>query len=171
MARGVDQGTRWYEKGWRCNHECWGYDLAQINHYAIKSREDFILKRLRGTANAGNNKDRINAEYWAKYDLNATEDATIWTGGIRAEMDKLLADADLAALYRASLDSAHRTLALQKENEGVQHFIATGELSEADREEQEKQERRARRKARREKERAKTQAARAAGDDAKIAAE
>ncbi|MEM6478278.1 MAG: glycosyltransferase family 2 protein [Pseudomonadota bacterium] len=164
---GIDQGTRWYENGWRCNAECYGYDLAQINHYAIKSREDFILKRLRGTANAGNNKGRINHEYWEKYDINATEDATIWTAGIRAELDKLLSDPDLAALHRAALDSAHRTLAAQKENEGVRHFIETGELSQADREEIEKQERRARRKAQREKEREEKQKKRAKGEEAR----
>ncbi|MEM8591997.1 MAG: glycosyltransferase family 2 protein [Pseudomonadota bacterium] len=125
---GVDMGTRFYEKGWRCNGHSYGYDLVQINHYAIKSREDFILKRLRGTANAGSNKDRINAGYWGKYDLNATEDRSIHTAGIRAEMARLLEDRDLAALHRAAIDSAQRTLELQKRNPVVQAFIETGEF-------------------------------------------
>jgi len=123
---GKDVGDRFYKKGWRCNEESYGYDLAQINHYAIKSREDFILKRLRGTANAGNNKDRINEAYWEKYDLNATNDTSIYTGSLRAELAKLLADEDLAALHRAAIDSARRTLADQKQDEEVRIFIETG---------------------------------------------
>ncbi|MEM9435827.1 MAG: glycosyltransferase family 2 protein [Pseudomonadota bacterium] len=125
-GNGVEQGTRFYEKGWRCNKECYGYKIGQINHYAIKSREDFILKRLRGTANAGNNKDRINAEYWAKYDLNATSDASIYTGSIRAEMSKLLADEDLAALQRASILSARKLIEDQKKDASLTAFIETG---------------------------------------------
>ena len=129
---GVDQGTRFYEKGWRCNTESMGYDLAQINHYAIKSREDFILKRLRGTANAGSNKNRINEEYWGKYDLNATVDQTIYTGSLRAELAKLLADEELAVLQRASIDSARRTLADQMKDDGVRAFVETGAFPKED---------------------------------------
>ena len=123
---GINLGTHLYEKGWRFNARSVGYNLAQVNHYAIKSREDFILKRLRGTANAGNNKDRINEIYWAKYDLNATSDATIKTDAIRGEMDKLLSDNDLAVLYRASIDSARRTLADQMKIPEVKTFVETG---------------------------------------------
>ncbi|MEM1236807.1 MAG: glycosyltransferase family 2 protein [Pseudomonadota bacterium] len=131
-GNGEEQGTRFYQKGWRCNKECYGYALGQINHYAVKSREDFVLKRLRGTANAGNNKDRINEEYWGKYDLNATEDSTIYTGSIRAEMSKLLVDQDLQALQRAAIDSARRTLRDQKRNSDVATFVETSVFPDQD---------------------------------------
>ncbi len=129
---GVDMGDRFYQKGWRHNGESYGYALAQVNHYAIKSREDFILKRLRGTANAGNNKDRINSGYWTKYDLNAVPDDTIDTSGIRAKLDELMKDADLAALQRASVDSARRTIALQSRMDDIQAFLETGQLPAPD---------------------------------------
>ncbi|MEL6701944.1 MAG: hypothetical protein AAFO58_09750, partial [Pseudomonadota bacterium] len=126
---GHDVGSRYYEKGWRSNPETVGYALAQVNHYAIKSREDFLLKRLRGTANS-KNKDRINPSYWRKYDLNATHDATIPSAGVRDEMQRLLADPDLAVLYRASLDSARRTLADQKTDPVWAKFVEDGSFPE-----------------------------------------
>ncbi|MEO1704786.1 MAG: glycosyltransferase family 2 protein [Pseudomonadota bacterium] len=122
---GIDLGDVLYEKGWRLRSETYGYGLAQVNHYAIKSREDFILKRLRGTANA-KNKDRINTEYWGKYDLNATEDTSIDTSAIRHELASLRADPDLAALERASIDSARRTLEDQRQIKDVRRFIRDG---------------------------------------------
>lgn len=127
---GVDMGDKYYAKGWRSGVESYGYALGQINHYAIKSREEFLLKRLRGTANS-KNKDRIDTGYWRKYDLNACHDATIHTDGIASELDKLMADTDLAALYRASIDSARRTIAYQLTDPTWAHFVEEGRFHEA----------------------------------------
>lgn len=121
---GRDVGDVFYAKGWRSRSETVGYDLAQINHYAVKSREDFLIKRLRGTANS-KNADRISMEYWDKYDINNTEDRSIPTAGIRPQMDLLLADPDLAALYRASIDSARRTIAREKNAKDVLDFLGS----------------------------------------------
>ena len=113
--------------GWRTGKDTWGKDLAQVNHYAIKSREDFLLKRLRGTANS-KNKGRIDMEYWDRYDLNANEDRTIKTDGIRAIMNKWLADPDLAALHRACLHCARLVLDYQLEIPEFAKFVETGEF-------------------------------------------
>ncbi|WP_255449604.1 glycosyltransferase family 2 protein [Shimia ponticola] len=120
---GQDTGDRYYAKGWRSGPATVGYAHAQINHYAIKSREDFLLKRLRGTANS-KNKSRISMEYWEKYDINTNVDTTIPTDGLRSRIDALLEDADLAALYRASIDSARRTIDREKSSEDVVEFLA-----------------------------------------------
>ena len=79
-------GGKILEKGWRNNKDSIGYSLAQVNHYAIKSREEFLLKRLRGTANS-KNKDRIDMGYWDKYDINTDEDLSIPTDAIQPQID------------------------------------------------------------------------------------
>ncbi|MEL6573301.1 MAG: glycosyltransferase family 2 protein [Pseudomonadota bacterium] len=119
---GEDLGDRFYEKGWRSNKHCYGYALAQVNHYATKSRQDFLLKRLRGTANA-KDKDRISMKYWNKYNINNTEDASITTGELRPRIDALLEDSDLAALHRATVDSCRRTIAREMDSGDVKSFI------------------------------------------------
>ena len=126
---GHDTGDKFYAKGWRSGPATVGYALAQINHYAIKSREDFLLKRLRGTANS-KDKSRISMEYWDKYDINTNVDTTIPTSGIRARIDALMADDDLAALYRASIDSALRTIAREKSSKDVTEFLAAAKPQE-----------------------------------------
>lgn len=122
---GLDVTERLMVKGWRSNKESLGYSMAQVNHYAIKSREDFLLKRLRGTANS-KNKDRIDTEYWGKYDLNANPDNSIKTDGIRPFLDEWMTDADLAALVRACSECSRRALAYQLEVPEYKTFIETG---------------------------------------------
>ncbi|MGR3660208.1 MAG: glycosyltransferase family 2 protein [Paracoccaceae bacterium] len=118
------------QKGWRSNNDSLGYSLAQVNHYAVKSREDFLLKRLRGTANS-KNKDRINMEYWQKYDLNANEDTTIPTDQIFGIIEEWLKDPDLAALNRACLHNSRLVLDYQMEVPEFRRFVDTGEWDEA----------------------------------------
>ncbi|KAA9009326.1 glycosyltransferase family 2 protein [Histidinibacterium aquaticum] len=122
---GAELGEHILHKGWRSNAETVGYSLAQMNHYAIKSREDFLLKRLRGTANS-KNKDRIDMEYWDKYDINTVPDASIPTEGIRPVLDEWMKDSDLAALVRACHDCARRVLDYQLKVADFRTFIDTG---------------------------------------------
>ncbi|WP_281982766.1 glycosyltransferase family 2 protein [Thalassorhabdomicrobium marinisediminis] len=124
-AAGQPMGEKYLQKGWRGNAENVSNAFAQVNHYAIKSREDFLLKRLRGTANS-KNKGRIDMDYWDKYDINTHEDTTIRTDGIRAQMDAWLADPDLAALARACADCSQRVLDYQLTVPEFRTFIDTG---------------------------------------------
>jgi hypothetical protein len=127
-AAGQPMGDKYLHKGWRGNEENVTNKFAQVNHYAIKSREDFLLKRLRGTANS-KNKDRIDMEYWDKYDINTIEDTTIPTTGIRAQMDEWLEDGDLAALSRACADCSQRVLDYQLTVAEFRTFIDTGHFA------------------------------------------
>ena len=124
-AAGKPMGEKYLTKGWRGSEDNVTNEFAQVNHYAIKSREDFLLKRLRGTANT-KNKDRIDMEYWGKYDINTNEDHTIKTDGIRAQMDEWLVDSDLAALARACFECSLRALDYQLETPEFRTFIDTG---------------------------------------------
>jgi len=125
---GRDLGAAMHRDGWRTNREQLGYEFGQINHYAIKSREEFLLKRLRGTANS-KNKDRIDTGYWDKFDLNACADTSIRAGGVVAAMDELLRDDQLATLHHASFDTARRTIDKQLEDPVWRGFVETGKFT------------------------------------------
>ncbi len=119
-------GGKIIDKGWRSSKDSLGYKNAQVNHYAIKSREDFLLKRLRGTANS-KNKDRIDMEYWDKYDINTNEDTSIDTSAVREIMNDWLSDPDLAGIHRAVLETTRRALEYQLRVDDYQKFVDTGE--------------------------------------------
>ncbi|MEL6644490.1 MAG: glycosyltransferase family 2 protein [Pseudomonadota bacterium] len=52
-----------------------GTSLVQLNHYSLRSAEDFLVKRRRGLPNR-RDKD-VDAAYWAERNLNTVEDASI----------------------------------------------------------------------------------------------
>ena len=122
---GLDLGEAFYAKGWRSGASQIGYEYATVYHYAVKSREEFLLKRLRGTANS-KNKDRLNWGYWKKFDLNECLAPGIRTDGLEAAMKVLAADEDIAALLRACDDSVRRTLDYLVQHPPLQQFIVTG---------------------------------------------
>lgn len=127
-ADGKPMGDQYLRKGWRGSANNVTGEGAQVNHYAIKSREDFLLKRLRGTANS-KNKNRIDMEYFEKYDINTNPDNTIPTSGIRPIMDEWLSDTDLAALVRACHECSRRVLAYQLEVPEYRDFVETGNFA------------------------------------------
>ncbi|WP_116084266.1 glycosyltransferase family 2 protein [Tropicimonas sp. IMCC34011] len=130
-ASGQDMGDRIVQKGWCFNASTIGWDHAQVNHYAIKSREEFLLKRLRGTANS-KNKGRIDMGYWEKFDLNANEDRSIRTDALEREIASLLEDEALKALRDAAIETCRRTIDAQMQDEALRRFVETGIYSEED---------------------------------------
>ena len=69
---------------------------AHLNHYLLKSREEFTLKRSRGHASRSLEdvaKIHIDEEFWNSHDLNSAEDHVIQShlGALRAEMARLSA--------------------------------------------------------------------------------
>lgn len=59
---------------WRLNKNQVGYDLAQVNHYGVKTREEYLLRRLRGDVLDNNSK--YNAEYFGVFDRDEIEDTS-----------------------------------------------------------------------------------------------
>lgn len=129
-ASGQPMGEKYLESGWRSNKHIVSYEFAQMNHYAIKSREEFLLKRLRGTANS-KDKSRIDLGYWDKFDLNAQEDTSLRSGDLEGRIAEMLEDTDLAALQRASVDSALRTIEMQLEDPELRAFVEAGDVGVA----------------------------------------
>ena len=66
--------TQW-PRFWRMNMSTWGYDLAQINHYAVRSAESFLVKRERGRVNHVDREQGTN--YWFRMNINAEADRSI----------------------------------------------------------------------------------------------
>ncbi|TNF62986.1 MAG: glycosyltransferase family 2 protein [Rhodobacteraceae bacterium] len=96
---GRDMTREAAQKGWRNSKSSIGYDLLQLNHYALRSAESFLVKRQRGRAL---HVDRsIGLNYWIRMDWSYVRDITIQRNipRLRAEMERLKADPTLARLH------------------------------------------------------------------------
>ncbi len=82
-----------YRNAWRSTKSTYGYELATLNHYAVRSAESFLVKRERGRVNHVDRDQGLS--YWFRMNNNAIEEASI------KRMLPLLR-AELAALH--SLD-------------------------------------------------------------------
>ncbi|MFY0692180.1 MAG: glycosyltransferase family 2 protein [Paracoccaceae bacterium] len=51
------------------------FDHAQVNHYALRSMDSFLVKRARGRANHSHHV--LGADYWNRFNLNDEEDTSI----------------------------------------------------------------------------------------------
>ncbi|TNF23072.1 MAG: glycosyltransferase family 2 protein [Rhodobacteraceae bacterium] len=101
---GQPMGDAVKKNGWRNSQASIGYDLLQLNHYALRSAESFLIKRQRGRAL---HVDRtIGLNYWIRMDWNDTRDITIKRNipRVRAEYERLLADPVLRDWHGKALE-------------------------------------------------------------------
>jgi hypothetical protein len=79
------------------------YSVAQVNHYALRSRDSFLVKRDRGRVNHSN--DVMGAEYWDRFNVQEVpctaiarydEAVALWT-------DRLMADPILSRLHHEAV--------------------------------------------------------------------
>lgn len=82
-------------------------DLAQLNHYALRSADSFLAQSARGNANHPDKAASMT--YWRRYDVNHVEDHAItrWIPRVQAEIARLCEDAEVDALHRSCI-AAHR---------------------------------------------------------------
>ncbi|WP_372891321.1 glycosyltransferase family 2 protein [Rhodosalinus sp.] len=100
---GADITAELARDGWRSSRRSVGYDLLQLNHYALRSAESFLVKRERGRAL---HVDRqIGLNYWIRMDWSDATDLTIQRNlpRLRAEVDRLMADPEVARLHARGL--------------------------------------------------------------------
>ncbi|WP_370284812.1 glycosyltransferase family 2 protein [Pseudooceanicola nanhaiensis] len=100
---GAPMGPQVVRNGWRNSRRSIGYDLVQLNHYALRSADSYLVKRQRGRAL---HVDRsIGLNYWIRMDWNDTRDVTIQRNlpRLKTEMARLRADPTLEALHAAGL--------------------------------------------------------------------
>lgn len=87
------------KNGWRSSKKSIGYDLLQLNHYALRSAESYLIKRQRGRAL---HVDRsIGLNYWIRMDWSDYTDVTIQRNlpRLKVEMTRLLEDPELRRLH------------------------------------------------------------------------
>ncbi len=96
-----------FRNGWRSTLETYGYDWVQLNHYAVRSAESFLVKRDRGRVNHVDRDQGLH--YWFRMNHNAEEDRSIqrMIPAAKAEFDRLLADPAIRAAHEAAV-AAHR---------------------------------------------------------------
>lgn len=96
-----------FRNGWRSTLDTYGYDWVQLNHYAVRSVESFLVKRDRGRVNHVDRDQGLN--YWFRMNHNAEEDRSIlrMLPRLRAEHDRLMADPEIRAAHEFSV-ACHR---------------------------------------------------------------
>ena len=101
-----------FRNGWRSSLDTYGYDWVQLNHYAVRSAESFLVKRDRGRVNHVDRDQGMN--YWFRMNFNAEQDTSIqrMIPAAQAEFARLMQDADIAAAHQAAV-AAHRAKILQ----------------------------------------------------------
>ena len=89
--------------GWRSTKPTLGYKLAELNHYAVKSYEAYLLRRVRGNVN--NKEDKYNAAYFALFDRNEEEaiNALRHVRGTKKKMAQILSDPTMRKLQDEAL--------------------------------------------------------------------
>lgn len=100
------------------------FDVAQVNHYALRSADSYLVKRARGRANHMSHV--LGLEYWDRFNLNAMEDTSIrrYDADVNRWREMFFKDADLATLHQASVDWYQRKADELRADPELQDLIA-----------------------------------------------
>lgn len=90
--------------GWRFNRNNYSYEWAQLNHYAVRSADSFLVKSDRGHV-LHTHKD-IDFDYFRTMNQNAREDRSVLTQlpRFRSSLNTLLDDGVLADLHAVAVE-------------------------------------------------------------------
>ncbi len=93
----VDPATRTRPRG------NFAYEVAQINHYATRSVDSYLVKKDRGRVN--HHRQIMGLDYWNRMNLGGERDVTIarWIAPLRDEMAAIARDPVLARLLADSV--------------------------------------------------------------------
>ncbi|WP_204113175.1 glycosyltransferase family 2 protein [Shimia biformata] len=94
-------------------HDTYGYEAAQLNHYALRSLNSFVIKQKRGRANHQNGK--IELGYWSKFDKNDEVDLKLAQafGTAEAYRDRLFEQSERLVKLQAEAIDTHRRRAMR----------------------------------------------------------
>lgn len=111
-----------YRKAWRSTTGTIGYDLVQLNHYAVRSAESFLVKRERGRVNHVDRDQGL--AYWFRMNNNVEEDCSIlrMIGAMETERDRFLADPEIAKAHAFSVDRHRAKISALRETENYSKF-------------------------------------------------
>lgn len=113
-----------FRNGWRSTLETYGYDWVQLNHYAVRSAESFLVKRDRGRVNHVDRSQGLS--YWFRMNHNAERETSIqrMIPALRAEYDRLLADPDIRAVHDQTVAAHRAKIAELRAQEAQERFYA-----------------------------------------------
>lgn len=102
MGRPLPEGQ--WAQAWRMTPATWGYDLCQINHYAVRSAEAFLIKRERGRTN--HTRQDQGVDYWFRMNFNGSEERSIdrYAEAVAVERARLMALPGVAAAHTRAVD-------------------------------------------------------------------
>jgi hypothetical protein len=111
-----------YRNAWRSTTATVGYDLVQLNHYAVRSCESFLVKRDRGRVNHVDRDQGL--AYWFRMNNNATTDLSIqrMLPALQAELDRLLSDPEITAAHNHSVAKHRERIETLRKTEKYQEF-------------------------------------------------
>ncbi|WP_297772845.1 glycosyltransferase family 2 protein [uncultured Roseovarius sp.] len=97
---------------------------AQVNHYALRSMESFLIKRARGRANHSHHV--LGQEYWEKFNLNDETDKTIerYQDKSAALLADLKSDPQLAELHARGVEWHKRKAASIRMDPEMDELVA-----------------------------------------------
>ena len=117
--------------------ENFGYEIAQVNHYAVRSIDAFLIKRDRGRAN--HTDETLGLKYWERWCVGGEEDRSIQRHekAMLHELDHLMSDPIVRHLHEGAIEFHEQKLdkLLEREdfqtlrNELVAHTTAQSNIS------------------------------------------
>ncbi|MBO9446174.1 glycosyltransferase family 2 protein [Ruegeria sp. R14_0] len=95
---------RYFDRSWRSARDSVGYEFVQVNHYALKSCESYLVKKMRGRAH--HLGESLGLEYWNMMNHNAETNTSIDAvlERKREHFYDMLRDSEVARLHHASCD-------------------------------------------------------------------
>lgn len=97
-AGGLPMPSFYLDGGWK-THTGFTHDHARLHHYAVRSVDNFLVKRDRGRTN--HIHDDQGEDYWTNMNVNSERDTSIhkYLAPLREELAMLMRDPELARLH------------------------------------------------------------------------
>ncbi|WP_229884186.1 glycosyltransferase family 2 protein [Roseobacter sp. MH60115] len=97
-AGGLPMPSFYLDGGWK-THTGFRHDHARLHHYAVRSVDNFLVKRDRGRTN--HIHDDQGEDYWTNMNVNSERDTSIhkYLAPLREELAMLMRDPELARLH------------------------------------------------------------------------
>lgn len=105
-----------HEANWRFDRKSISYDMAQVNHYGVRSTESFLMKQAKGRVHGG---QAIDISYWTKMNHNAEEDRSVLAmrRGMRRMLNGFKRDDVLMELHDKAVEKHKQDIANAKQTD------------------------------------------------------
>lgn len=102
-----------------------GYEIAQVNHYAVRSIDAYLLKRARGRAN--HTKETLGIDYWNRWCRGGEVDTSIWAyqETTASELKALMQDPLVKSLHLGSVEFQNQSLEALLKQDSFRNLRAT----------------------------------------------